>query len=134
MLFPSLPLFVLFKVWMFVLEYIQTHEGHEIRRSDILNFLFQLSYCRAGEAYPVDALTDVQKQLLNDFSNFGLIYRPKKGPLFYPTSIAINLIFGASTLRTPFMPSMVNLTDPEQIAVIVETNFQVTLEHFVHCL
>ncbi|CAN0159778.1 unnamed protein product, partial [Hapterophycus canaliculatus] len=66
-------------------------------RDDLLAFLFQLSYCKVGDAYPLGALTQTQRDLAQDFVELGLLFKRKaKSTRFYPTSIAVNLIFGSS--------------------------------------
>jgi hypothetical protein len=108
-------------------EYVLSHEDHD--RDGILTFLFQLSYCRPGSYYPVEALTKVQRRLLDKFMSFGLIYRRSEtSSRFYPTNVAINLIFGASGIRAADqenVPRELRLLDPNQLTVIVETNYQV---------
>ncbi|CAN0408416.1 unnamed protein product, partial [Discosporangium mesarthrocarpum] len=65
-------------------------------RDDLLAFLFQLSYCKVGDNYPIEQLTPPQQDLVKDFVDLGLLFKRKaKSSRFYPTSIAINLIFGA---------------------------------------
>lgn len=82
------------QVWRFV-EYVISHE--EASRDDILTFLFQLSYCRIGHSYPVAALTPAQETLLQKFASFGLIFKGEiNSSRFYPTAVAVNLIFGAT--------------------------------------
>jgi transcription initiation factor TFIIH subunit 4 len=82
------------QVWRFV-EYVISHE--EASRDDILTFLFQLSYCRVGQSYPVGALTPAQQTLLQKFTSFGLIFQREENlSRFYPTAVAVNLIFGAT--------------------------------------
>ncbi|CAB1113125.1 unnamed protein product [Ectocarpus sp. CCAP 1310/34] len=66
-------------------------------RDELLAFLFQLSYCKVGDAYPLGALTQTQRDLAQDFVELGLLFKRKaKSTRFYPTSIAVNLIFGSS--------------------------------------
>lgn len=50
-----------------------------------------------GDAYPLEALTPTQRELAQDFVELGLLFKRKaKSKRFYPTSIAVNLIFGSS--------------------------------------
>ena len=50
-----------------------------------------------GDAYPLGALTQTQRNLAQDFVELGLLFKRKaKSTRFYPTSIAVNLIFGSS--------------------------------------
>ena len=134
------------------MEYCIAHEADA--RDEILTFLFQLSYCRVGLAYPAAALTPAQRTLLGKFADLGLIYAT--GPRFYPTAVAVNLIFGTALHHPPQQQQQqqqqraagggggggargpgaragggaqgqgqIRLVDPNQLAVIVETNYQV---------
>ncbi|DBA03386.1 TPA: hypothetical protein N0F65_004663, partial [Lagenidium giganteum] len=87
------------QMWIFVLEYIKTlDKSCVLRQEDILQFLFQISYCQMNEYYAVADLTANQQQLLADFVSFGLLYRRRSSSdRFYTTSLAVNLIFGGST-------------------------------------
>eukprot|EP00903_Cladosiphon_okamuranus_P007748 g7506.t1 len=110
-------------------------------RDDLLAFLFQLSYCKVGDAYPLGALTQTQRDLAQDFVELGLLFKRKaKSTRFYPTSIAVNLIFGSSPAgrgggggggvgqRQPQPAGTLangKKGDDTSIHIIVETNFQV---------
>ncbi|CAN0381675.1 unnamed protein product [Ascophyllum nodosum] len=106
-------------------------------RDELLAFLFQLSYCKLGDAYPLGALTMTQRDLAQDFVDLGLLFKRKaKSTRFYPTSIAINLIFGSSVSgggsrpqQQPQQPGGVAANgkrdDDATVQIIVETNFQV---------
>jgi transcription initiation factor TFIIH subunit 4 len=64
--------------------------------NDVLMFLFQLSYCRVGDYYPVEALTPAQQMLLEEFTYLGILYRrKKKSKRFYTTRLAVDMLFGA---------------------------------------
>ena len=94
------------QMWTFMCEYVSTAEERHVHKTDILAFLFLLGFCRVGEGYAVSALTETQRQLLDDFQSFGLVFVP---PLvtsdggvesaqsgvderrFYPTSLALVL-------------------------------------------
>jgi len=82
------------QVWRFV-AYVIAHEAAS--RDEILTFLFQLSYCAVGRPYPVRALSPTQQALLEKFISFGLIYQDDRHSRhFYPTAVAVNLIFGGT--------------------------------------
>lgn len=135
------------QMWRFVHEIIAGLDDD--KKVEALAFLFQLSFCRAGQDYPVEALTDVLKQkkggLLDEFVSFGLIYRrlvskdgkSKPSSRFYPTTVACNLIFGhpdadtqpagasgrgGGATKQPGVPASINLG---HFHVIVQTNFQI---------
>lgn len=81
---------------------------------------------------------------MNKFTSFGLIYRRSEtSSRFYPTAVAVNLIFGASAAAHrrlhgtglgggTTVPKELRLVDPNQLAVIVETNYQVKEERIIH--
>uniref|UniRef100_K3WQJ2 General transcription factor IIH subunit 4 n=1 Tax=Globisporangium ultimum (strain ATCC 200006 / CBS 805.95 / DAOM BR144) TaxID=431595 RepID=K3WQJ2_GLOUD len=132
------------QMWIFMLEYIKTLDNSgALRQEDILQFLFQISYCQTNEYYAVSDLTKTQQLLLGDFIDFGLLYRKRSSSdRFYTTSLAVNLIFGGSTGQKR---SQMNLTssfaglrsarvDPRsapavdvgsELLIVVETNFKV---------
>jgi transcription initiation factor TFIIH subunit 4 len=130
------------QMWIFMLEYIRTldHAG-ALRQEDILQFLFQISYCQTNECYAVADLTKTQQLLLGDFTNFGLLYRAKNADRFYTTSLAVNLIFGGSggAHAHAYAGAAVPTPDPStrqlvgsgdashgsDLSVVVETNFKV---------
>lgn len=87
------------QMWIFMLEYIRTLDNTgTLRQEDILQFLFQISYCQTNEYYAVADLTQTQQLLLGDFIDFGLLFRQRtSSDRFYTTSLAVNLIFGGST-------------------------------------
>ncbi|GMF31849.1 unnamed protein product [Phytophthora fragariaefolia] len=136
------------QMWIFMLEYIRTLDNTgTLKQEDILQFLFQISYCQTGEYYAVADLTETQRLLLGDFIDFGLLFRKRpNSDRFYTTSLAVNLIFGGSTgqkrshvsLTSSFAGVRAGLksqvADPRQaptadhtaqLLVVVETNFKV---------
>ncbi|KAE9198536.1 hypothetical protein PF004_g19515 [Phytophthora fragariae] len=136
------------QMWIFMLEYIRTLDNTgTLKQEDILQFLFQISYCQTGEYYAVADLTETQRLLLGDFIDFGLLFRKRpNSDRFYTTSLAVNLIFGGSTgqkrshvsLTSSFAGVRAGLksqvADPRhaptadhgaQLLVVVETNFKI---------
>ncbi|KAJ8550467.1 hypothetical protein ON010_g10603 [Phytophthora cinnamomi] len=136
------------QMWIFMLEYIRTLDNTgTLKQEDILQFLFQISYCQTGEYYAVADLTETQRLLLGDFIDFGLLFRKRpNSDRFYTTSLAVNLIFGGSTgqkrshvsLTSSFAGVRAGLKsqveDPRQaptadhsaqLFVVVETNFKI---------
>jgi transcription initiation factor TFIIH subunit 4 len=87
------------QMWFFMLEYIKTvNELPDFHKEDILQFLFQLSYCETNGFYAIQDLTKTQQMLLNDFMDFGLLIRTSNNSKrFYTTSLAVNLIFAGAT-------------------------------------
>jgi len=81
------------QVWEFVTEAVK----HSPSQEDALSLLFMLSYCSFGQGYPLNALTKPQQQLVFEFSQVGIIYmRSLTSMYFYPSRIAINMVFGAA--------------------------------------
>lgn len=81
------------QVWEFVMVAMKFSQSPE----DALSLLFTLSYCTLGKGYPMDALSKPQQQLVFEFSQVGIVYMPSiTSPMFYPSRVAINMIFGSS--------------------------------------
>ncbi|KAJ3215840.1 RNA polymerase II transcription factor B 52 kDa subunit [Dinochytrium kinnereticum] len=77
-----------------------------------------VNYDILAKDYSVDALTDTQKQMLDDLKHLGIVYqRKKKSSRFYPTRLATSLTSKYSTASTA--------SDGNVGFVIVETNFKV---------
>ncbi|KAF0698216.1 Aste57867_11143 [Aphanomyces stellatus] len=136
------------QTWIFVLEYIKDIDRRGILSAEeMLQFLFQMSYCRMNEYYAIGDLTRNQQQLLGDLVELGLLFRKgTKATRFYTTSLAVNLIFGGVLGQTRTSISMVQSLEqvhsasgqqltkgavPRPVAVaahlliVVETNFKV---------
>ena len=125
------------QVWDFVMVAMRHAQSQE----DALSLLFTLSYCTFGKGYPIDALTKCQQQLIFEFSQVGIVYMPSiTSTVFYPSRVAINMIFGAAeaphaaatvsrsvTAGGPIPSAPQVSSQPAQaLQVIVETNNQVT--------
>jgi transcription initiation factor TFIIH subunit 4 len=68
-------------------------------REEILLLIFMLSYTEVGSPYPIEALTEVQRQVIYYFSDVGIVYMRSRGSkLFYPSQTAVNMLFGTSSL------------------------------------
>ena len=78
------------QVWHFVFECLKTAQDP----GQVLSLLFQIAYCEVGKPYPFAALTDTQRQLVNDFAHLGIVFRKTiSSSQFYPSHIAVNMIF-----------------------------------------
>ncbi|ETV91391.1 hypothetical protein, variant 1 [Aphanomyces invadans] len=137
------------QTWIFVLEYMKDIDRKGILPADeMLQFLFQMSYCRMNEYYAVADLTRNQQQLLGDLVELGLLYRRgAKATRFYTTSLAVNLIFGGMLGQTRAnmtmsqgldhitnyaadpsksrLPSASPARADSSLLIVVETNFKV---------
>jgi transcription initiation factor TFIIH subunit 4 len=123
------------QVWDFVMVAVKNSPSQE----DALALLFTLSYCTAGKGYPIDALSKTQQQLVFEFSQVGIVFMPSiTSPHFFPSRVAINMIFGAADISTAVAPSNMAISSfpaatgssgdasPSQaLQIIVETNNQV---------
>ncbi|ETV65642.1 hypothetical protein H257_17692 [Aphanomyces astaci] len=134
------------QTWIFVLEYMKDIDRKGILSAEeMLQFLFQMSYCRMNEYYAVADLTRHQQQLLGDLVELGLLYRRgAKATRFYTTSLAVNLIFGGMLGQTrssitmsqgldhlhrpsksPHLPPPTAAAADAHLLIVVETNFKV---------
>lgn len=88
-----------------------------------MSLVFILSYCELGKGYPVAALSKIQRMLLSEFCNLGIVYRSSsKATHFYPCRMAIDLLFKSESDETK---ASTNQSSHRNISIIVETNFQV---------
>lgn len=113
------------QVWAFVMESLTRAAQYQ---EDIISFVFILSYCELGQSYPVAALTKIQRLLLAEFCNLGIIYRADtKSSHFFPCRIAIDMLFKSPTDGKTASTSVAVQTplNHRDISIIVETNFQV---------
>lgn len=141
------------QVWLFIRQYFERvlsckKEQYLQSVQEALSFLICLSYCKVGCAYPAAALSKDSRDLMRDFSQFGLVYICKVGgmTLFYPTRVAVNLVLSSlgdkdedgsiapspslthsSLSATRALEAALSSPKPStsHIAIIVQTNFQV---------
>eukprot|EP01038_Epipyxis_sp_PR26KG_P009707 gene9707-13065_t len=118
------------QVWEFVYESLV----HSNNQFESLSLLFMLSFCQYGNYYPIERLTTTQKLLIQEFYQLGIIFMEENNPhYFYPTNIAINMIFGhlyhdkrSSTSINNINQSLnASNNNSNQFKIIVETNYQV---------
>jgi len=130
------------QVWLLLKHYTLKSAEPE----SVLQMLFRLSFCEPGIACEYNLLDEEQKSLLKDLELIGLIHN-NDSRLFYPTSLAINVVFGPtkeqkvdaaskavdlnpeSKSKIPVRKIRVKQMDKGEensgIFIIVETNFQV---------
>ncbi len=110
------------QVWYYVYQLIQSTYD---KKEELLSLLFMISYCEFGKGYPIRALTPAQQVLIMEFSQLGLVYASggtltdfgsvydiqsilsttDEQWLFYPASIAINMIFRSFSSTTQNLSS-----------------------------
>ncbi|KAF2303345.1 hypothetical protein GH714_016962 [Hevea brasiliensis] len=103
------------QLWYIIREYISNSEERDIDPADLISFLLELSFHITGEAYNMNTLTEIQRHMIKDLADLGLIklQQGRKESWFIPTKLATNL--------------SVSLTDSssrKQGFVVVETNFR----------
>lgn len=101
---------------------------------DVLSFLFMLGSLELGQDYSTASLTPTQSQMLDDLSDFGIVYRHSNdSSRFYPTRLATTLTSDAGALlASPVAGTMALTTEPNSVAstpqkgyIILETNHRV---------
>lgn len=103
------------QLWYIIREYISNSEERVVDPADLIAFLLELSFHVTGKAYNINTLTEVQRNMIKDLADLGLVklQQGRKESWFIPTKLATNL--------------SVSLTDSssrKQGFVVVETNFR----------
>ncbi|XP_047337644.1 general transcription and DNA repair factor IIH subunit TFB2 [Impatiens glandulifera] len=103
------------QLWYIIREYITNSEERQIEPADLISFLLELSFHCTGEAYNTNTLTDVQKSVIKDLADLGLLklQQGRKESWFIPTKLVTNLSISLS-----------DSTSRRQGFVVVETNFR----------
>jgi transcription initiation factor TFIIH subunit 4 len=105
---------------------ILTYPQREPERVDILSFLFTLGSLELGQDYSTN-LTATQLQMLDDLSDFGIIYRRKPtSHRYYPTRLATTMTSDAGALRSVSagFDSALRSSDGRGGFIIIETNYR----------
>jgi hypothetical protein len=77
------------QLWMFIAAYLSSLDALGLQVA-LLSLLFQLSFCRVGDAFPVSALPDDAARVINDLESFGIVIRGKDRSM-YACSVAVCL-------------------------------------------
>lgn len=103
------------QLWYIVREYITNSEERGLDTSDLISFLLELSFHVTGQAYDVATLSEVQKTIIMDLADLGLVklQKGRNGSWFIPTKLATNLSISLS-----------DVSSRKQGFVVVETNFR----------
>jgi transcription initiation factor TFIIH subunit 4 len=115
------------QVWVFIFQSLARYENQE----EALLLLFMLSYCEVGKGYQIKLLTKVQKDLICEFSHFGIIYmKSTSDHSFYPTRTSVNMIFQkekiyAGNIDKEKKNNDISNINKEKLSIIVQTNNQV---------
>ena len=100
---------------------------------DVLSFLFTLGSLELGISYSTSNLTPTQQQMLDDLSDFGLVYRRSPNEeRYYPTRLATTLTSDAPALpnnsltatTTSLSGATSEAAQNEKGYIILETNYR----------
>ncbi|KAL7145174.1 hypothetical protein ABFS83_07G062700 [Erythranthe nasuta] len=103
------------QLWYIIREYITNCEEHGVDTADLISFLLELSFHVTGKAYNLNTLSDIQRNILKDLTDLGLVklQQGRKESWFIPTKLATNLSI-----------SLADTSSRKQGFVVVETNFR----------
>lgn len=119
------------QLWMLLHSYLitlsESASSEEANTtSDIvehLTFLFTLGSATLGQDYEISSLTESQQEMLDFFSDLGLIFRRRQSSTtFYPTRLITTL---TNAGQLPLLGSSNTDSDDEKGFVILETNYKV---------
>nr|XP_027080328.1 general transcription and DNA repair factor IIH subunit TFB2-like isoform X2 [Coffea arabica] len=103
------------QLWYIIREYIGNSEERGLDSADLVSFLLELSFHATGEAYNINTLSDIQRTIIRDLADLGLVklQQGRKESWFIPTKLATNLSISLS-----------DTSSRKQGYVVVETNFR----------
>ncbi|KAL9440595.1 hypothetical protein AB3S75_019293 [Citrus x aurantiifolia] len=103
------------QLWYIVREYISNSQERGINQADLISFLLELSFHVTGEAYNLNTLSEIQRSMIKDFADLGLVklQQGRKESWFIPTKLATNLSM-----------SLTDSSARKEGFVVVETNFR----------
>ncbi|KAL3534754.1 hypothetical protein ACH5RR_003215 [Cinchona calisaya] len=103
------------QLWYIIREYIGNSEERGLDSADLISFLLELSFHATGEAYNINTLSDIQRTIIRDLADLGLVklQQGRKESWFIPTKLATNLSISLS-----------DTSSRKQGFVVVETNFR----------
>ncbi|KAF2425235.1 RNA polymerase II transcription factor-like protein B subunit 2 [Tothia fuscella] len=113
------------QIWTLLIVYLEMGSTLDMEPVEVLSFLFTLGSLELGQDYSTEFLTPTQEKMLEDLSDFGIIYcRPDDKTRFYPTRLATTLTSDAGALLSSQL-SGTSSTGPAQAQkgyIILETN------------
>lgn len=120
------------QVWSLLIKYLDNAPNLGMDIVDVLSFLFMLGSLELGQDYSTANLTATQIQMLDDLTDFGIVYRrDSTAERFYPTRLATTLTSDAgallSTTSTSTGISSTGTTagnTNDKGYIIVETNYR----------
>ncbi|TXG47373.1 hypothetical protein EZV62_026667 [Acer yangbiense] len=104
------------QLWYIIREYISNSQERGVNQADLISFLLELSFHVAGEAYNVNTMSELQKNMIKDFADLGLVklQQGRKDSWFIPTKLATSLSI-----------SLTDSSSRKEGFVVVETNFRI---------
>ncbi|GAA5972485.1 hypothetical protein JCM11641_001866 [Rhodosporidiobolus odoratus] len=103
------------QLWDLLLAYLE--ESQDL--VETIGFLFMLGSLELGRAYLTDNLSESQLGVLQDLSDYGLVYRPSPSSThFYPTRLATTLTSSAPPLVSS------RHSNEEKGFIVLETNYK----------
>lgn len=126
------------QVWTILIYYLGAAPNMNMDQVEVLSFLFMLGSLELGQDYSKANLTATQMHMLEDLTDFGLIYQSSStSDRFYPTRLATTLTSDASALTNSasFASSMgrahigsgslLRANDESQGFIVIETNYRI---------
>ena len=126
------------QVWTILIYYLGAAPDMNMDEVEVLSFLFMLGSLELGQDYSKANLTATQVHMLDDLTDFGLIYQSSSASKrFYPTRLATTLTSDASALASSAtfassagrssagLSSSTRAADEAQGFILVETNYRV---------
>ncbi|KAK3679138.1 RNA polymerase II transcription factor B 52 kDa subunit [Recurvomyces mirabilis] len=87
------------QIWDLLIVYLNYSTELRMDPVDVLSFLFTLGSLELGISYSTSNLTPTQLQMLEDLSDFGVVYQPPEDKTrYYPTRLATTLTSDAPAL------------------------------------
>ncbi|KAI9704523.1 MAG: RNA polymerase II transcription factor B 52 kDa subunit [Bogoriella megaspora] len=116
------------QVWSLLIVYLENAESLKMDQVDMLTFLFMLGSLELGQAYSAERLTPTQLHMLDDLTDFGIIFRQSsESKHFYPTRLGTTLTSDAGALRNSnaTLADALGATTSDKGYIIIETNYRV---------
>lgn len=123
------------QIWTLLFQYVENAEVFEMTKVAVLSFIFLVSSLELGLAYSSTHLDETQLRILQDLSDFGIVYQPTKpsgdpANYFYPTRLATSLTSDSSSAlgtTNSKLSSTLSTTKPASPSpgfIIIETNYR----------
>ncbi|SCV67579.1 BQ2448_5190 [Microbotryum intermedium] len=104
------------QLWDLLLQYL--YDSPDV--VEVLRFLFMLASLELGRGYSAQNLSTMEKRVLQDLCDYGLVYRLGGGSnAYYPTRLATTLTSSAPPLVSS------RHADEERGFVVLETNYKI---------